>query len=211
MDWMMYVLISVLAVMIIIHLLAKKFKINLESKRTHYAAFPTELVRNDKIVSVRNVQKLELIRAVQDFCRLYNDGIYKAIPKLHTISDNEFAITFPFDTEFEIFCYFINYMVYPENIEYSAKVTAWTKVSESDNCPITDLLHKDVMMYIPQNDEEFDNVHLTAFDNKCYKIDFSFEKDTSPLPETIIEFQKYMIDASNLDGEVIDVINNRSN
>jgi hypothetical protein len=61
----------------------------------------------------------------------------------------------------------INYLMYPENIEYKIDIKGFT-VGKNNN----KLKNKEMMIFIPSTDEEYDNVYIVTSDNENYKIDF---------------------------------------
>ena len=89
-------------------------------------------VNNDRIVVIKGVPYGDIKKATQQFCNIYNQQGYAAIPNLTKISDSEFAITFPHDLTFDMFCFFVNYMYYPNNIFYKADIKAWTTTKPTD-------------------------------------------------------------------------------
>lgn len=72
----------------------------------------------------------------------------------------------------EYFNYLINYLRYPEGIEYNISVEGYTTLCDKEMYP-KNLLDKKAQIYIPDNDKEYDNVYLTTEDNETYKIDFA--------------------------------------
>jgi hypothetical protein len=56
---------------------------------------------------------------------MYNKEAYQALPRMIRLSEREFAIVFPHDIGFEIYCYFINYLVYPMELKWKPDVIAW--------------------------------------------------------------------------------------
>ncbi|MGQ3677993.1 hypothetical protein [Tenacibaculum discolor] len=67
----------------------------------------------------------------------------------------------------EQFFYLVNYLNYPENIEYKIDVEGYTKGKDKHQ-----LRDKDLLVYISQTDREYDNVFVTTSDNENFKVDF---------------------------------------
>lgn len=67
----------------------------------------------------------------------------------------------------ERFYYLVNYLKYPEKIDYSIDIEGFT-TGKADN-PLKD---KNLLVYIPSTDKEGDNVYVTTEENATYKIDF---------------------------------------
>lgn len=66
-----------------------------------------------------------------------------------------------------LFYFLVNYMSYPEGIEYKVKVEGFTKGTK-----ISKLIGKKMLVVLPDIDKEYDNVLLVMEDNQCYKMDF---------------------------------------
>ena len=146
---------------------------------------PSAKVENDKLVIVSGVTYDDLKRAVQQSCNLNNQTDYAVLPLLTRVTENDFAITFPYDVNFEIFCYFINYLKYPNDIFYKPTIAAWLTTKRGDEW-ITDLSeNKKVMLFIPEDDDEYDNVFLTTSDNVGYKLGFAlgYERQLLDVPK----------------------------
>merc|ERR1711991_412988 len=67
----------------------------------------------------------------------------------------------------ERFFYLINYLKYPENIQYDATVEGFTK-GGSENV----LKNKNLLVYISPTDNEYDNVLIATSENENFKVDF---------------------------------------
>lgn len=135
---------------------------------------PTKLKENDKIVLIKKTNYTKLKENIVSFCKLYNtkDSTTEIIiPRLIKVSDNEFIIIFPYNLDFTLYWYFINYMKYPDQ-STEPDVIAWMTVDSSDELITRKIANKKVMFYLDPVDKEFDNVFLTTEDNVGYKIDF---------------------------------------
>jgi hypothetical protein len=134
---------------------------------------PNEEKSNDKLVIVNSANYDDLKKALTEFCNMYNKDKFQAIPRLTKLTENEFAITFPHDIDFEIYCYFINYILYPMDIYWKPNVVAWTTTQSSDTWITEKTANKKVMLFIPEDDTEHDVVFMTTEDNIGYKLGFS--------------------------------------
>jgi hypothetical protein len=67
----------------------------------------------------------------------------------------------------EKFFFLVNYLKYPEGIEYKIEVEGFT-VGKDKNI----LKGKELLVYISPNDKNFDNVFVVTNDNINYKVDF---------------------------------------
>jgi hypothetical protein len=146
---------------------------------------PLVEVGNDKLIVVSNAKHDEVKQVLSDFCRLYNQEDYRALPRLFQLPGNAFAVTFPYDIDFTTFCFAINYLRYPQDVKWNAGVTAWTTITPGDYWQTAELENKQAMLYVDKADTEYDNVSLTTADNLSYKLSFarSKPKALNTLPE----------------------------
>ncbi|MNU46038.1 hypothetical protein D3C71_348920 [compost metagenome] len=66
-----------------------------------------------------------------------------------------------------LFYYLVNYISYPVGIDYNVKVEGFTKGTE-----INKLHGKDLLVFLPEIDTEWDHVLIATEDTKCFKMDF---------------------------------------
>ena len=193
----------ILALVIGIGLLIKAFipSSNNEAQNTHRPSSelkPTEITDNDKIVTVKNVNDKEIKQVIQQFCDVYNQETFRALPILSSISEKEFVITFPYDIDFETFCYFVNYLHYPNDIIYDPEIIAWGTTKSGDSWMTDELINKQVMLYIPEDDQDYDNVYLTTSDDLGYKMGFAMGEESRPLDKPCKMYQAPAMQLSEL-------------
>jgi hypothetical protein len=144
-----------------------------DTRRPSQSALPTQTKQNDKLIFVKGISHADLKRVLTGFCNMYNKESFQAQPRLTKLTEGEFAITFPYDIDFEIFCYFINYIEYPMELTWSPNLTAWTTTKNSDTWITERSANKKAMLFIPTDDTEHDNVYMTTQDNIGYKLGFA--------------------------------------
>lgn len=149
--------------------------------RPNNVEMPSEKIKNDKIVLIENVKLEDFKNALQKFCNNYNQENLRALPLLTILSENKFVVTFPYDTDFETYCYFVNYMYYPNDIIYKPTIKAWTSTNQNDNWMTNEIVNKNVMLFIPSDDKDYDNVYLTTSDNIGYKMGFAMGEEKQKL------------------------------
>ena len=149
--------------------------------RSIKAEVPTEKTTNDKVVLIENVKLEDLKNALQQFCNNYNQEKSRALPLLTILSENKFVITFPYDTDFTTYCFFVNYMYYPNDIVYKPIIKAWTTTKQNDHWMTNEIMNKKVMLYIPNDDDDYDNVYLTTSDNIGFKMGFAMGEEKQKL------------------------------
>jgi hypothetical protein len=176
MNFILFITISTI-VIVVFSLLRSKVKTlesssELNKKNNSHNAFPLQPEVNDKLVVVKRIAKSDLVRVLKGFCKMYNEESLKAQLQLTTVSEQKFVITFPYNIDFETFCYFINYLTYPMELKWSPDVTAWTTTISTEMWITEQSANKRAMLYFPSDDTEHDNVYMTCQDNKGYKLSF---------------------------------------
>ncbi|MDP4203057.1 MAG: hypothetical protein Q8861_10195 [Bacteroidota bacterium] len=154
---------------------------NKNENRTSIKDLPKEKVENDKVVLIENVNLGEVKKAIEQFCNNYNQEDYRALPLLTIVSENKFVVTFPYDIDFVTYCFFVNYMYYPNDISYKPTIKAWATTKSTDLWIKGDIANKKVMLYIPADDKDFDNVYLTTSNNIGYKMGFAMGEESQRL------------------------------
>ncbi len=87
--------------------------------------------------------------------------IYKNGNGQHVIQADE-------DLDNDLFFFLVNYMQYPVGIYYKATVKGYTSGTERNV-----LKDKQVLVFIPETDTEYDNVYIVTEANESYKVEFS--------------------------------------
>lgn len=149
--------------------------------RPNNVVMPSGKIENDKIVLIENVKLEDLKNAIQKFCNTYNQENLTALPLLTILSENKFVVTFPYDTDFATYCFFVNYMYYPNDIIYKPTIKAWTSTKQNDDWMTNEIINRKVMLYIPSDDKEYDNVYLTTSENIGYKMGFAMGEEKQKL------------------------------
>ncbi|HAD98478.1 MAG TPA: hypothetical protein DCG19_13800 [Cryomorphaceae bacterium] len=175
------------------------------TKRPVKSSKPTLPVKNDKLVVIENGSVSDIKQAITQFCNMYNKDSFKALPRLTEISESKSLVTFPYDIGFEMYCYFINYLHYAENITHNPKVFGWTTTKPGDEWVKEGIVNKLVMLYIPSDDTDYDNVYLTTSDNQGYKMGFALGEHTQKLKDPRIPFKEPSVNIETIPGrEAID-------
>jgi hypothetical protein len=182
---------------------------NLENKnRPNNLEKPKNQVLNDKLIIVKNLKLEYLQKAIEQFCDLSNQERLIAQLRL-TILGDQSVLTFPYDIEFEQFCYLINYIKYAHELslkaDYKPEIKGWCNTKSGDAWMTDEILNKDVLLYIPDWDREYDNVYLTTNDGLGFKMGFALGYEHKKLDEPVMKFEKMPIDLNMLkDKEAID-------
>jgi len=156
---------------------------------------PTNLVPNDKLVIVQSVALTDLKQAVQQFCKLYNAHDFAALPQLHVYEQGN-VIRFPFDISFEVFCYFINYLNYPEVLgekpDYQPNVKGYCIVLDVGGKVGKALKGQAVMMYcdFELESEAHDSVFVTTEAGESYMLGFAMGEELRKWKEVILPYKQ---------------------
>jgi|TARA_B110000902_G_C14068537_1_gene498367 hypothetical protein len=157
---------------------------------------------NDKIVVVKNLKQEYLEKAIEQFLDL-NKGGNPIKPKI-TIFDDKLIITFPYDVEFDALCYFINYLEYAHDLslkpDYKPEIYGWYKTKSGDEWMTKEIVNKEVLIFIPETDDEYDNVYLTTEDNLGFKMGFALGYEHEKLAKPVISYMKRPIQKSDLEN-----------
>ncbi len=170
-----------------------------DTRRPAENLLPTNKIANDKIVIVDDINENDIKKILQEFCNSYNKEKYQAIPRLTRLSDKKFAVTFPYDISFEIYCYFINYVNYPMGFDRHFKTIGWTTTRPTDTWTTEKSVNKNVMLFVSDFDTEYDNVFLTTSDNIGYKLGFAMGEEKKLLDKPEKNYVKQPIDISEIE------------
>ena len=197
------IILVLVGVILVLYFLRSTFKNqktdpSTNATRPSSEKIPKQEILNDKLVISNNLTNAEIDKILTGFCNNYNEQNYQAIPRLYKLNEKQFAVTFPYDIEFEIFCYFVNYVRYPMGFNKSFEVKAWTTTKSGQKWITEQSANKKVMLFIPDDDKEYDNVYLTTEDNIGYKLGFAVghEKQLLDFPKS--RFVKPQIEIEEL-------------
>lgn len=143
------------------------------ASRPSNAKLPTTLIDNDKIIILNNAIHDEVRKALIGLCNAYNQETFSVLPRLWQLSSNSFAVTFPYNIAFAQFCFAVNFLEYPVDIKWNAKVRGWATTKPGDDWVTDKSVNKHVMLFIAADDKEYDNVFMTTEDEIGYKLGFA--------------------------------------
>lgn len=110
----------------------------------------------------------DIKKALKQWINLYSESLHKDITfQLFNQANGECVIIAHEKLDNQSFYFLVNYLKYPENIAYEIDVEGFT-IGKDKNI----LKEKNLLVFISQNDTDYDNVFLTTSENKNYKIDF---------------------------------------
>jgi hypothetical protein len=174
------------------------------TSRPLFSSKPGKEITNDKLLIVGKISYDDVKKAITGFCNMYNQEDWAALPRLIKLAEGQFAITFPYDVEFRILCFFVNYLAYPEDLNINPEVTGWTTTTPGDYWIKSEAVDKKAMLFLPKIDTEYDFVLMTTEDNIGYKLSFASraQKQLSTLPERDYAAPKVNVnELSSIEGE----------
>ena len=200
-QYLIYGFIVVVAFTLFVWTKLKNRKLQLDTvaRRPLENIIQINKVANDKLVIVEYISENHIKRILQDFCTACNEETYTAIPRLTKLSDRKFAIIFPYDVDFETYCYFINYVNYPIGFDRHFKTTGWATTKSTDAWTTEKSVNKKVMLYVSDFDTEYDNVLLTTSDNIGYKLGFAIGEEKQLLNSPEKKYVPPPVNTSELD------------
>ena len=151
-------LVLVLAALPVI-ILAKPVKLDPKSDLASFTPDPD----NDKVIVVKGWNEDELGKMLDDFIDADKSGAASYKIEIDKRDEDLYSLTFPQDIHPAVFGFLINYLAYPTNFGLSGRsiVVAGKTVLTSDFQGIPQsLVGNKAIVYIPENDQDYDVVYL---------------------------------------------------
>lgn len=149
-------------------------------KRSHGITMKSLLENESKsgkrIIIAKHMSEREVRNAIEGFIDInaQNNSIVDR-PLVKKREDGVFIIDLPDSTNYDLFCYWVNYVVYSNKEKrYNKNITGWYEVPLGAKGIWKQFENQNLMFYVPETDTEFDNVYFTTKDNICYKQEFAF-------------------------------------
>ena len=163
-------LFIVLAVLPLIFL-AKPVKFDLKADLGPFTPDPN----NDKVILVKGWKEDELHKILDDF--IEEDVSNMPPPKIdiHKRYTTLYSLTFPQDIHPTQFGFLVNYLAYPMNFgppERSIVVAGKTTLNSDFQVPQS-LTGKKAIVYLPENDQEYDVIYLQTEDGATFANSFN--------------------------------------
>lgn len=120
------------------------------------------------IIQVKGGAYTDVKKALNQWTNLYAQALTPEMPfEIYKNGRANHIIKAPSYLSNMLFYFLVNYLEYPEDINYKVKATGYT-VGKEDN----ELKGKRLMVYISDTDHEHDNVFMVTSDNETFKMDF---------------------------------------
>ena len=169
-----------------------------DSVKHDMQSYSREVVANDKLIIVEAIDQKDVEKIIKDFLRSYSKQSMPVTCRLTTLTENNFAVTFPYDISFELYCYLINYIYYPEGFNRSFKAVGWATIMHVDAWIAKQAAGRKVMLFASETDDEYDNVCIVTLENIGYKISFASGK-LSLLNTLLEDYRQQPMELNELD------------
>lgn len=126
----------------------------------------------NNIILIKGGEYSKIRQALSQWLSLYCDNLDDDFFfELYAIGNEEYIIKAPNSLDNENFNYLVNYLYYPNDIQYKVNIEGFTTAKNNRLFP-KEYLNKKLLLYIPETDKEGDNVYAVTSDNENIKIDF---------------------------------------
>lgn len=122
----------------------------------------------DNLIIIQGGAYNDIKRALRQWIDLYSKDLQDGLTfQLFKNGSGNHIIQADKRLDNERFYFLINYLKYPEGIEYKIDVEGFTTGTDKNQ-----LKDKTLLVYISSTDTEYDNVFVTTSENENYKVDF---------------------------------------
>lgn len=140
---------------------------------------------SENFIIVEHIKKEDIETMLSNLTRLYSDtGFTDGIQlSKHNSSNERFLITFKNTPDLEHFAYFINYILYPEDLETGdLSVTGFYQIRPAESTQ--DFKPGDwLQMYVSKSDTAYNNVSIVNSANEGFLFHFGGEIKKLPYTE----------------------------
>ena len=129
-------------------------------------------MNNDNLIIIKGGSHNYIKKALKQWIELYSNDLVTDIKfELYKTGQESHLIVADKRLNNEKFNFLVNYLRYPEGIDYKICIDGYITAIDTKLFPKS-LLNKNLLIYISEDDKEFDNVFAATEDNEVYKIDF---------------------------------------
>jgi len=125
-------------------------------------------VKIDNLILIKGGAYNDIKKALRQWINLYSKDLQDGLTfQLYKNGSGNHIIQADERLDNERFYYLVNYLNYPEGIEYKIDIEGYTTGKDKN-----ELKNKELLVYISPTDKEFDNVFVTTSENENFKVDF---------------------------------------
>lgn len=123
----------------------------------------------DNLIVIKGGAYTDIKKALRQWIDLYSNDLQDGLTfQLFKNGRGNHIIQADDRLDNERFYYLVNYLNFPEGINYKINIQGFTKGKDDNR-----LKGKDLMIYISQSDKEYDNVFVQTSGNENFKVNFS--------------------------------------
>lgn len=154
----------------------------------------SQLLKDEKADGTRiivvSMTEKEINQAIDVFMRSYENSVtVDPVRPVMTREDGAFLLQFPNSTPYNLFCFWVNYIVYSNKEKrYNNNVLGWYEVGADAVGVWSQFAGQRLMFFIPGSDTEFDNVYFTTEDNQCFKQEFAYRARLVKLKNSPVKY-----------------------
>ena len=123
-------------------------------------------------ITIEGATSTQIKKAINDWINLYTESLPLDFTiSLYKVDNNKHVLVPDPLLENERFNFLVNYLNYPEDLEYYIQVHGYTVISDTKIYP-KEKLNFEIEVFIPEDDKNYDNVYAVTQYNDVFKIDF---------------------------------------
>lgn len=161
-----------------------------------------EMRAGKRIIYVEMMSREQIDRAIESFIEMYDsDELHVERPDIEETATG-YTLTLKNSTTYDLFCYWVNYIVYSdEKKRFNKNVSALYEVPADAEGVWRQFAGERLRFYIPEADNECDNVYFSTHDNRHFKQEFA-----GPLIPLDVVVNKHSIVPIVISLEVVAVV-----
>jgi len=131
---------------------------------------------NDKIIVVKGWNEDELPRILDDFIEADTSGVASYKIEVEKRDEDLYSLTFPQDIHAAVFGFLVNCLAYPTNFALAGRsimVAGKTMLSSDFQGIPESLAEKKAIIYVPENDQDYDVIYLLVETGATFANAFS--------------------------------------
>jgi hypothetical protein len=150
------------------------------------------------LVFVVSTSTSDIEKISQDFVNMYSDrgnGVELSVYTSKS-NDKQHVVMLESPQEFHLFNLLVNYISYPMNRNYRLNPYGYWKV-EPNQHPSKEVPTELLMVFIPQEDREYDNVYAVSRSGEAMKLGFAYGEEYTSLKAENYKFIETSFDPSD--------------
>ena len=185
--------LSLLAIFFFVKYLNRKSIIRTEQEKYIAATLKAPIEKQhggNRVIRITDLDKETVERFAEDFKKLYSqDGDIVLMPTSIEEKDGNVLLSYPENIDYWQFSFWVNYLVFSEKTARHDAV-GWYQTRDITNLSDSlNLSNTTLMLFVPDEDKEYDVVYLVNKDGTCFKQEFYFPENLRVLKDKIREYE----------------------